>query len=196
MLGNIINFSLYSDFDGDVLNKVLLGKPDITKEPDTTLSKNGEEMLPDYSNKGNIISETHTVSQPTNIPLSTSTASTPSLVPGTGKDDVNRTDPHRKQQSQHIIATIHENIKEKIRNGTYKIEIAPSDLVDFGGQRSFDMTHQLFMRLKGTFVLMFNGSLDLSAELKEYKQGETTECKLVSYYFNLIVFAHLTRRVM
>jgi hypothetical protein len=46
----------------------------------------------------------------------------------------------------YIIATIQENIKEEIRKGTYKIEIAPSDLIDFGGQRSFDMTHQLFMR--------------------------------------------------
>ena len=196
MLGNIINFSLYSDFDGDVLSKVLLGKPDMTQEPDTTLSKNKEEVIPHDSNKGTNISETHTVSQPTNMPLSTSTAPTPSLVPGTGKDDVNRTDPHRNQQSQHIIGTIYENIKEEIRKGTYKIEIAPSDLVDFGGQRSFDMTHQLFMRLKGTFVLMFNGELDFSAHLKEYKQGETTECKLVSNYFNLIVFAHLIRRVM
>jgi hypothetical protein len=89
-----------------------------------------------------------------------------------GNDDVNITDPPRQQSVQHsIIATI----QEKIRNGTYKIEIAPSDLVDFGGQRSFDMTHQLFMRHKGTFVLMFNGSIDISVDLGE----ETTECKLV-----------------
>jgi hypothetical protein len=82
----------------------------------------------------------------------------------------------------YIIATIQENIKEEIRKGTYKIEIAPSDLIDFGGQRSFDMTHQLFMRQKGTFVLMFNG-----------KKEEIS--KLVSDFLNLIFFALLTRRV-
>jgi hypothetical protein len=49
-------------------------------------------------------------------------------------DDVNITDPLRQQSVQHsIIATI----QEKIRKRTYEIEIAPSDLVDFGGQRSF-----------------------------------------------------------
>jgi hypothetical protein len=56
---------------------------------------------------------------------------------------------------------------------------------DFGGQRSFDMTHQLFMRHKGVFVLMFNGRIDFSVPLDEYKQGETTECKLVSDFWNL-----------
>jgi hypothetical protein len=39
------------------------------------------------------------------------------------------------------MTNIQEKTKEQIRKGTYKIEIAPSDLVDFGGQRSFDMTH-------------------------------------------------------
>ena len=83
----------------------------------------------------------------------------------------------------YIIATIQESIKEEIRKRTYKIEIAPSDLIDFGGQRSFDMTHQLFMRHKGTFVLMFNGNIE----------GEIS--KLVSDFLNQIFFALLTRRV-
>jgi hypothetical protein len=129
--------------------------------------------------------------------LLSSTAPTPSLVSGTGKDDVNITDTVRQQSSQNYSMTnIQEETKEQIRKGTYKIEIAPSDLVDFGGQRSFDMTHQLFIRRKGTFLLMFNGKIDFSIPLKEYEQGETTECKLVSDFLNLIFFTHLTRRVM
>jgi hypothetical protein len=32
--------------------------------------------------------------------------------------------------------TIHEDIKEELRKGNYKVNIAPSDLVDFGGQKS------------------------------------------------------------
>jgi hypothetical protein len=43
---------------------------------------------------------------------------------------VNKTDPLRGQSVQHSIIA---NIQEQIRKGTYKIEIAPSDLVDFGG---------------------------------------------------------------
>ena len=168
-----MNFSLFSGSDGDVLARVLCGQPAKTQaKPDT---KNSEKVQPQDSDKRNIIQETHT--QRKDNTLSTS------AVPDTGNDDVNKTDPLRQQSVQHsIIATI----QEKIRKGTYEIEIAPSDLVDFGGQRSFDMTHQLFMRHKGTFVLMFKGNIDLSVLLKDDEQKETTECKLVSDFFNLI----------
>ena len=165
-----MNFSLYSGSDGDVLFKVLRGNPDIEK-PDTTLPKNREDVQLQDSSKGCIISQAHAFSQPT----------VTSTVPE--KDDVDTTDPRPiKQKSQNYITDI---ILEKIRNRTYKIDTAPSDLVDFGGQRSFDMTHQLFMRKKGTFVLMFNGAIDLSIKLTKDK-GETTECKLVSDFLNLI----------
>jgi hypothetical protein len=52
--------------------------------------------------------------------------------------------------SKQSYITIHEDIKEELRKGNYKVNIAPSDLVDFGGQKSFDMTHQLFIQHKGT----------------------------------------------
>ena len=162
-----MNFSLFSGSDGDVLSRVLCGQPDMTQaKPDT---KNSEKVQPQDSDKRNIIQETHT--QRKDNTLSTS------AVPDTGNDDVNKTDPLRQQSVQHsIIATI----QEKIRKGTYEIEIAPSDLVDFGGQRSFDMTHQLFMRHKGTFVLMFNGII----YFKDDEQKEITKCKLVSDFLN------------
>ena len=177
-----MNFSLYSDSDGDVLSK---GNLDIEK-PDKTLPKNREDVQPQDSSKGCMIPQAHTIPQPTD----TSTAPTPSLVPE--KDDVNITDPRPiKQKSQNYII---DTIQEKIKNGTYEIGIVPSDLVDFGGERSFDMTHQLFMRHKGTFVLMFNGTIDLLKKTND--ERETTECKLVSDFLNLIFFfAHLTRRV-
>ena len=186
-----MNFSLYSGSDDDVLYRVLCGQPGMTQaKPDTTLSKNRKEVLPRDYDKGNIIPETHTIPQRKDITLSTNTAPTPTLFPG--NDDVNVTDPFRQQSVPNSIIT---TIQDKIRKGTYEMEIAPSDLVDFGGQRSFDMTHQLFMRQKGTFVLMFNGKIDFSVPLKYDEQDETTECKLVSDFLNLIFFAHLTRRV-
>jgi hypothetical protein len=67
-----------------------------------------------------------------------------------------------------------------LRKENYKVNIAPSDLVDFGGQKSFDMTHQLFIQHKGEYILMFNGRLDFCDPLPEYPQGDvTTKCKLV-----------------
>lgn len=74
--------------------------------------------------------------------------------------------------------TVREDILEEVRNGRYIIEIAPSDLVDFGGQRSYDMTHQLFIQHQGSFIIMFNGRYELKKPLKEYPQGDvTSECK-------------------
>ena len=191
-----MNFSLYSDSDGDVLFRVLCGKANMTQPtPDTTLSKQ-RELSPRDSNKVDIIPKTLTITQHKDITLSTSTAPNPTLVPGTGNVDVNITEPLGQQSRQNcIIATIQEKIKNEIRKKRYKIEIAPSDLTDFGGQRSFDMTHQLFIRHKGTFVLMFKGNINISDNLPEYDPGVTTECKLVSDFLNPICFAHLTRTV-
>jgi hypothetical protein len=77
------------------------------------------------------LSYIHTIPQRKEISLSTSTAPTPTLVPGTGKDDVNITDPFRQQSqilkmSKQNYTTIQEDIKQEIRKGKYKIEIAPS----------------------------------------------------------------------
>lgn len=78
----------------------------------------------------------------------------------------------------HVTKQTHKSIKsdvlQEIRDGRFKTRVAPSDLVDFGGQRSFDMTHQLFIQHKGTFILMFDGRYGLHSPLKEYPQGDIT----------------------
>ena len=106
------------------------------------------------------------------------------LVKGAGNEDTHKglSKPQlqpQKMSKQSYIA-IHEEIKEELRKGNYKVNIAPSDLVDFGGQKSFDMTHQLFIQRKGEFILMLNGRFDVCDPLPEYPQGDvTTKCKLV-----------------
>ncbi|CAC5381564.1 unnamed protein product [Mytilus coruscus] len=78
---------------------------------------------------------------------------------------------------------IHDDILNEVRGGRYKISIAPSDLIDFGGQRSYDMTHQLFIHHSGSFVLMFDGLIGLDTPLREYPNGKTTAaCK---YYLQI-----------
>lgn len=64
--------------------------------------------------------------------------------------------------------TLRKSILDEVRNGEYNLEIAPSDLVDFGGQKAFDMTHQLFILKEGTVLLLFDGSKDLEEPLPEY----------------------------
>ncbi|VDI48261.1 Hypothetical predicted protein [Mytilus galloprovincialis] len=88
-------------------------------------------------------------------------------------------DKHEDKPDVSIINhyTVREHILEEVRKGQYIIEIAPSDLVDFGGQRSYDMTHQLFIQ-QGSFIIMFNGIYELMKPLPEYPQGDVTSgCK-------------------
>ena len=68
------------------------------------------------------------------------------------KNNINAYSVHQTKES------IREQIMKQVRSGRYNMKIAPSDLVDFGGQRCFDLTHQLFIQYKGTFVLLFDGS--------------------------------------
>lgn len=83
-------------------------------------------------------------------------------------------------ESVHTADSIQANLLEKLKQGSYLMDIAPSDLVDFGGQKSFDMTHQLFIQHKGTFILMFDGRKGLFTKLEEYPQGDiTAACKLL-----------------
>ncbi|CAC5425630.1 unnamed protein product [Mytilus coruscus] len=83
--------------------------------------------------------------------------------------------------------TVREDILEEVRNGRYIIEIAPSDLVDFGGQRSYDMTHQLFIQHRGSFIIMFNGRYELKTPLTEYPQGDVTSESLIMHWINSIL---------
>lgn len=78
--------------------------------------------------------------------------------------------------------SIQDDVVDKIKKKSYMMDIAPSDLVDFGGQKSFDMTHQLFIQHRGTFILLFDGRKGLNTELDEYPQGDiTAACKFFFY---------------
>ncbi|CAG2254325.1 unnamed protein product [Mytilus edulis] len=89
---------------------------------------------------------------------------------------------------QQTAASIQRDILQEIREGKYKIEIAPSDLVDFGGQRSYDMTHQLFVQHKGTFIIMFDGRFGLHKPLEEYNQQETAEDILIHWVNSILLY--------
>ncbi|CAC5385976.1 unnamed protein product [Mytilus coruscus] len=82
---------------------------------------------------------------------------------------------------------VRDDIMKEVKSGQYKIKIAPSDLVDFGGQRSYDMTHQLFIHHGGTFVVMFDGSRDFHEPLKEYSTGDISSESIVKHWVNSIL---------
>ncbi|XP_071178329.1 uncharacterized protein [Mytilus edulis] len=82
---------------------------------------------------------------------------------------------------------VHDDILKEVESGQYKVKIAPSDLVDFGGQRSYDMTHQLFVQHGGTFVVMFDGSRDFQEPLTEYPTGDISNETIVKHWVNSIL---------
>ncbi|VDI73966.1 Hypothetical predicted protein [Mytilus galloprovincialis] len=62
---------------------------------------------------------------------------------------------------------LHEMVISSIREGRYKQNIIPIDIWDFGGQKDYYMTHQLFITSRGIFVLVFNGSLNLHKHMPD-----------------------------
>jgi len=172
--GNNINCATLSGSDGNVLSKVLRGQPEMKQENHP--SKYGK----DVPKRRRIMKPPSAAKRKAILSEKTDTA----LVKGARNKDTHKglSKPQlqaQKMSKQSCIA-IDEGIKEELRKGNYKVNIAPSDLVDFGGQKSFDMTHQLFIQHKGEYILMFNGRFDLCDPLPEYPQGDvTTECKLV-----------------
>lgn len=92
----------------------------------------------------------------------------------------------KKSNAQLHCYKLTEEFLQGVKNGKYKINIAPSDLVDFGGQRSFDMTHQLFVRQNGTFVIMFDGRYAFDDPLPNY-YAMTNKGKLFRCFRGMLI---------
>lgn len=182
----------YLTADTNIIKKLLLGNPNF--EDMTT--DNSESNLPtNIQNRVKVdsqletasnlpsehtepaekaienLSTNHTAAELTTFPENRKKQQDMLAVEVKVKEQSNIPLPHVTRQTSNSIQS---DVLQEIRDGTYMIRVAPSDLVDFGGQRSFDMTHQLFIQHKGTFVLMFDGRYGLHSPLKEYPQGDIT----------------------
>lgn len=62
---------------------------------------------------------------------------------------------------------IHKLIIRAVKEGKYRQMVVPIDIWDFGGQKDYYMTHQLFITSRGIFVLMFNGSVNLHKHMPD-----------------------------
>jgi len=83
------------------------------------------------------------------------------------KSDINTertripTDSNNDISDDEIISLVLQECKK----GDYKMSIIPIDIWDFGGQKIYYMTHQLFISSMGTYVVVFNGSIDINVEV-------------------------------
>lgn len=177
--------------DTNILRKLLLGNPNIksrTTESNQSIASSGiNNRVPEQSKEDNDLSRPPENAINSNSAKKLADQSAVQREPGLPKEDTRQEDSQRKDLKggaipkstlpkikQQTASSIQSNVLQEIRDGTYKIRVAPSDLVDFGGQRSFDMTHQLFIQHRGSFVLMFDGRYGLHSKLTEYQEGFIT----------------------
>ncbi|VDI34649.1 Hypothetical predicted protein [Mytilus galloprovincialis] len=106
--------------------------------------------------------------------LKTKQKSSTSIYPR--KDRSKITNPVREKFKEKLMKEVanelshnklHEMVISSIREGKYKQKIIPIDIWDFGGQKDYYMTHQLFITSRGIFVLVFNGSLNLHKHMPD-----------------------------
>ncbi|XP_052079906.1 uncharacterized protein LOC127718044 isoform X2 [Mytilus californianus] len=90
----------------------------------------------------------------------------------------------KKISSELSHKKIHQLVTQAITNGQYKQTVIPIDIWDFGGQKDYHMTHQLFITSRGIFVLMFNGSIDLKKARRDlaFMQGYSAKRSSVAVY--------------
>ncbi|XP_063437419.1 uncharacterized protein LOC134718688 isoform X2 [Mytilus trossulus] len=80
-------------------------------------------------------------------------------------------------------------IFQAIKEGKYKQNLVFFDIWDFGGQKEFYMTHQLFITSRGIFVLMFNAchSLRLETDSSIASHHETSAAVYLVHWVNSIL---------
>ncbi|OPL33810.1 neuralized pats1, partial [Mytilus galloprovincialis] len=187
---------------GDVLTKLILGNPELKEQqrlldesqkkqndderkgeflgdPISNLTKNENQLHSSNTDK------LHSSQQQPN--MNETSRQTPSVQHPQMQPKSDLDTSRGLKQPIHTAHSIQDDLLEKIRKGSYMMDIAPSDLVDFGGQKSFDMTHQLFVQHKGTFILMFDGRKGLHTELEEYPQGDVTAASILEHWINSVL---------
>ncbi|XP_052086079.1 uncharacterized protein LOC127723467 [Mytilus californianus] len=164
----------------DIYEKVICGKPTVTADMDWTDLETDVIHLPPHN--GSTLEDIEV------------TESSPRVVLSHAEREAeinSRTEfkiPISSNPTSFLPSQIQEEILEQIRKGEYRMEIAPTDIVDFGGQTAFDMTHQLFIRHRGIVLLMFDGSKDMDTELKEeYNNSHVTTRSILQHWVNFIL---------
>lgn len=81
--------------------------------------------------------------------------------------DITKSELSEKIESDMSAGKIHELILKAVQEGKYTERVVPIDIWDFGGQKDYYMTHQLFITSRGIFVLIFNGNIGLHKHMAD-----------------------------
>lgn len=179
-------FSITDSFGHDVLSRVLRGEPNL----DTPEFPSEKETVESISNIQTPCTEAANQNENNSfIKQEKGHPSDASIIPSDSNVSIHEVEdnPKHKQQMKTGILddssisalaqtpfSISNDLKRELKRGQYEMKIAPSDLVDFGGQKSFDMTHQLFIQQRGEFLLLFDCRKSLTDRLEEYRYRDIT----------------------
>ncbi|XP_052083242.1 uncharacterized protein LOC127720609 isoform X2 [Mytilus californianus] len=107
-------------------------------------------------------------------------------------------DGQKEEEEQHL--DVHDQIYGETNNGVtaecnsgqYKMKVVPIDLWDFGGQKVYYMTHQLFISSRGIFIIIFNGSKNINKEMSDLsylpgQKGKKTTAVYLIHWVNSIL---------
>ncbi|XP_076088739.1 uncharacterized protein LOC143059137 [Mytilus galloprovincialis] len=139
----------------------------------------------------------------------------PSTTPGPSLSETGQTDHNKSDQLDAPVQVSHtvpqisfkeEKSREKIltndeilnlvlsavKDGEYKMKLVPIDLWDFGGQKIYYMTHQLFISSRGIFIIIFNGSKEIHKEMSDLshlpgQSGKKTIAVYLLHWVNSIL---------
>ncbi|VDI40873.1 Hypothetical predicted protein [Mytilus galloprovincialis] len=120
---------------------------------------------------------------------------TPSHIK-TAEDRNAKMDETKRDEYLTTIDMSEEEIIKLVRSqctlGQYEMVIVPIDLWDFGGQKIYHMTHQLFITSRGTFLLIFNGSRGVHEDIPDYTelpgcQGQRNTAVYLIHWVNSVL---------
>ncbi|XP_076083275.1 uncharacterized protein LOC143054232 [Mytilus galloprovincialis] len=181
---------------GDVLTKLILGNPEIKEQYRLETESSKRQTDDEQAHESQDVPESKITQNEINNLMKNqqqrTTMATSKQTPYDGHQSKS-SKPSLEMFTSFLKPKIHtaNSIQYKLANegkkDTYIMNIAPSDLVDFGGQKSFDMTHQLFIQHRGTFVLMFDGRKGLNTKLDEYLQGDVTAISILEHWINSVL---------
>ncbi|CAG2185651.1 unnamed protein product [Mytilus edulis] len=148
---------------------------DTVKQSEETKNQDVVTSIPDageVTHSGNM-SKPGALKSQDNIPQKAFKGRTPSHIV-TQNDRGGKMEETKIEENLTGIDMSEEEIIKLVRSqctlGQYEMVVVPIDLWDFGGQKIYHLTHQLFVTSRGTFLLIFNGSRDIHENIPEYTE--------------------------
>lgn len=116
-------------------------------------------------------------------------STTPQLPPTQSEQKVKEKEEQQTKRPK-TNDEIFKLVLQACKNGQYKMKLVPIDLWDFGGQKIYYMTHQLFISSRGIYIIIFNGSKDINKDISDLsylpgQYGKRTTAGNIKYYVHL-----------